>query len=161
MSNANSESKFWKHWHGISRKEVPSEIDKLNYRLENFDDQDLYWLTRRIKRIGQLDLDETLVTDKGIKHLTDLDSLLELRLKGLGEITDACIPFLNQITTLKTLHLGGTEVTAKGALGLNQLKNLELLFLPEQQGDVTECLNQLLEARPGCELIVNYQRYYG
>src|SRR5207253_160541 len=81
------------------------------------------------KRPGQpvvgVDLDNTKVTDAGLKVLKELKSLQFL---DLGDkVTDAGLKELRELKNLQTLYLNGTKVTDTGLKELKDLKNLRTL----------------------------------
>lgn len=61
---------------------------RLNYKDEEIYDSHLSWIVNRINRIEILDLDNTCITEAGLKELLRLSELQELSLKGLDEICD-------------------------------------------------------------------------
>ena len=75
-----------------------------------------------LKTIGpmhlrRLDLSNTKITDEGLGYLGHRhglrDCLTELILTGT-EVSDACVKVVKQMTRLKELHVGGTQLTDRG-----------------------------------------------
>ena len=67
------------------------------------------------------------ITDAGIKHLSAMRRLERFSI-GSEELTDACLPYLAQIGTLKELALGG-EISDDGLRYIARMRSLETLFL--------------------------------
>ena len=76
--------------------------------------------------IEVLCLEDTQVTDAGLKHLKRLPKLSWLEL-GNTKVTDAGLEHLRSLTGLERLHLDGTQVTDAGVNELKRaLPNLEV-----------------------------------
>ena len=162
MKENKKEKYFWKRNFNIDLLEdVPIEINRYNFRDTEVDDEWLFWITLRIKIIHQLDLDNTLVTDEGIKHLSKLESITELRLKGCHSISNACLGDLKKLTGLELLHLGGTAVDLSSIHELKVLKNLKMLLLSSDESEeiILEKAAILKGIFPFCEIIINGQSY--
>lgn len=83
------------------------------------------------------------LSDKGLVHLSFLPSLSRLTVGcNFGDegssavmmcsrITDLSVKYLERVTTLETLVLGGTAITDEGLKYICSLTNLETLFLNE------------------------------
>jgi len=85
--------------------EIPSHLHRVNFRMHGVDDDDeLLLMMDKVKSIDMLELDETIVTNKGVRYLTKLISLKELRLKGCRELDERCLLSLNQIFSFELLH---------------------------------------------------------
>ena len=59
--------------------EVPEHIDRANFRVDGVDDEGLSLMVTKVRSIYQLDLDDTDITIEGLRHLTQLDFVKELR----------------------------------------------------------------------------------
>lgn len=75
-----------------------------------------------------LSLENSQVTDVGLKHLSELSSLEHLNLNGT-DITDNGLAHLKKLTNLKSLALSGTKVTSAGLSNIKGLNNLTELYL--------------------------------
>ncbi len=141
--------------------EVPVHIDRVNFRIwDHVEDDYLLMMLSKVKSINMLDLDEAGITIEGIKHLTKLEQLKELRLKGIAAIDDNCMQYLNQLTDLELLHLGGTSVTLHGLTKLSALQKLKVILLSiPPDGVIKEKMQELKTILPHCEFILNYQSY--
>ncbi|SEW44460.1 hypothetical protein SAMN05216290_4086, partial [Roseivirga pacifica] len=117
-------------------------------------DEHLEYISRRVKKVDRLEMNETYVTDTGLEALTKMERIKELQLKSLEGVTDAAIPVLSQIKGLELLHLGGTSVTVNGAKGLSAAANLNRLIL--SRGNATDAeIEALKAALPNCDVAVN------
>src|SRR5690554_334399 len=151
------ERRFWKYQFKVRREDYPEHIQHLNLRDEDIDNEALGYLSKRIKTVGRLDLDNCLIDDEGIPFLKEIEAIKELRLKGLN-ITDKAVPHLSQLTSLTLLHLNGTKISCSGVAGLTGLKQLKtLLFSPKHIED--DKLGVFLKTLPDCELIINHKIY--
>ena len=159
------EQRFWSTFFSICVPahvdEVPQHIDHVRMRLwDKVIDEYLEMMVTQVRSINMLDLDETDITNDGIEHLTKLDFIRELRLKGIREINDDCIIHLNKIKGLKLLHIRGTAVTLDGVLKLDALQELKQLFISDKNDEPDpEKIRQLRELMPDCEFVVNGQTF--
>ncbi|TKC12642.1 hypothetical protein FA048_03215 [Pedobacter polaris] len=158
-----AEQEFWgtfyymnvpKHIDGI-----PLHVEQVRFRLYNHvDDDHLVRMVQGIKSVGQLDLDETYITNAGIAELVKLDSITELRLKGCDSITNEAMPFICSINGLELLHLIGTSITTAGFEQIGKLTSLKKLLIRADRDD--PLLEEIYVQLPkGCELIVDYKGY--
>lgn len=107
-----------------------------------------------------LDLDDAFITGKAIGHLTRLEHLGELRLKGCTELDNDCVPFLTQLKGAGLLHLVGTNITLDGLVNMNALSALKKLFISVHPADGIETEMLRLRAElPQCAFYINYQLY--
>ena len=144
--------------------EIPKNIERVSLRHSDgpIHDDALSYIVYRIKRILQLDLDNTDITNEGIEHLTKLDSLKELRLKGCCNLDNGCVDSLLRIKELELLHLVGTNVTVDGLANIYTISTLKTLLISADRGeaDTEEKLRDIaIQLPPGCEFIVNYKNY--
>ena len=159
------EAYFWKRHFNKAPNElhlIPNKAGRFNYRDSEIDDEFLYWITLRIKIIDQLDLDNTLVTNEGIKHLSTMEAIRELRLKGCGGIDNGCMEYLNKITSLELLHLGSTSIDLDDLKELGLLQNLKLLLVSsgESEAVIKEKVAVLKQMFPHCKMNVNHNIIY-
>lgn len=157
------EDRFWSDFFALSvpshLNEVPTHIHRANLRITGATDDSLFWMVQQVKTINQLDLDETDITNEGIKHLLQLESVKELRLKGCNDIDNDCLQYLNVMPSLELLHLGGTPITPNAVLQLDKLTNLKLLLISAEPSDA-KYLEEIFVMLPSqCELLVNHKAY--
>ena len=142
---------------GINSIEVPRHVNQVRCRYYGANDDDLERMVKQVKSINQLDLDETDITDEGMKHLIELDYLREIRLKGCRKITDIGMEYICQFKGLELLHLYGTAVTINGFDRIGELKHLNKLLVEADGKDPK--LEEIFALLPkDCELIVNYKQ---
>jgi hypothetical protein len=84
------------------------------------------------KPIVGVDLDNTIMTDAGLKHLVGLKQLRELYLRTT-QVTDAGLKHLAGLKYLQTLALDETKVTDAGLKHLAALKQLRVLNLSDTE----------------------------
>ena len=141
--------------------EIPVHIERVNFRIwDHVNDDHLLLMVSKVKSINMLDLDETAITNEGIKHLTRLEQIKELRLKGIAAIDNTCMEYLNKLKDLELLHLGGTAVTLDGLMKLSSLQKLKVMLLSiPMDEEIKEKMLQLKALLPHCEFILNYKSY--
>lgn len=127
--------------------------------LDDLDDEGLAITLTHVKGINMLDLNETEITNDGIKLLTKLEYIKELRLKSCRNINDGCAEDLNKITSLEFIHLRFTGFTINGVLKLKALTNLKKIIFSAED-DIKNKMLQLKEMLPNCGFIVNSKPYY-
>ena len=160
------EKTFWSTLFGVDipahLNEVPAHLHQVRMRLwDKVIDEYLELMVTQVRSINMLDLDETDITNDGIAHLTKMDFIKELRLKGIREIDNDCIIHLNNIKGLELLHLRGTSITLDGILKLDKQPGLKtLLFAHDENEPEKEKMLQLRELMPDCEFIINGKTYY-
>ena len=155
------EAYFWKRHFNKAPNElhlIPEKVGRFNYRDSEIDDEFLFWITLRIKIIDQLDLDNTLITNEGVKHLSKMEAIRELRFKGCRGINNGCMKYLNKITSLELLHLGSTTIDLDDVKELSSLQNLKLLLVSssESEAAIKEKVAVLKKIFQHCELNVNH-----
>ncbi|MUP45603.1 hypothetical protein E0K83_07560 [Gramella sp. BOM4] len=158
MNFSKKERRFWKTKFSFgSLAKIPEKMEHLNLRDERFTNEELCFITSRIRRIERLDLDNNLIDDDGMPCLQDLEFIRELRLKSMN-ISDLAIDHLLHLKNLELLHLGSTMVTCAGVKRLSDLPNLKTLIVSPPEINESS-LDHFLQKRPDCELIVNYKPY--
>jgi len=121
----------------------------------------------RLKKLKELDLSGTKVTDEQLKTLGSLDSLEKLKLRntqitGSGfasfsildtlkdldlsetKISDSELEFLAKFSKVKRLNLSNTKISGTGFKhleGLNQIENLDLTGIPISEAGAKELKN--------------------
>jgi Leucine-rich repeat (LRR) protein len=135
-----------------------------------FNDGWLSWFDR----VRNVWLNETQVSDEGLKHLSGLTSLQKLWLQNT-QISDEGLKHLNSMSNLIWLYLDNTQVSDEGLKSLTSLANLSWLALNDTQisneglkhlSDLTnleilelqntqvtdEGVKELQKALPGCRI---------
>ncbi|MBC7418265.1 MAG: hypothetical protein H7325_08935, partial [Pedobacter sp.] len=156
------EKAFWaKYFNNPPEPEaIPTHAEHLSFRSSDITDEEIGFLTGRVTSINMLDLDDAYITVETIKHLTRLEHLGELRLKGCTELYNDCVPYLNKIKGLQLLHLVGTNITIDGLVNMNTLTDLKKLFISaDTKKDIALQMQRLKKELPACEFYVNYQLY--
>ncbi len=90
-------------------------------------------------------------TDEGLKELTKLNRLEDLRIGGLG-VTDNGISDIAKLTNLQSLSIYGCPITKEGLSKLTSLSSLKKLDVSNSRSNKMTisdlaCLNQLKELR--------------
>lgn len=137
---------------------IPTHVDQVRFRYYGANDSDLHRMVQEVKSINQLDLDETDVTDEGMKYLLELSYLRELRLKGCQKITNQAMEFICKFEGLELLHLHDTEINTDGFQHIGNLKQLKRLLIQADFQDPK--LEEIYASLPkDCNLTVNYKPY--
>ena len=103
-----------------------------------------------LRGLEVLDLTNSLITDRGLKHLGGLRRLKYLRLDGTNT-TDAGLAELRNLTNLETLDIRNTKVTERGLVSIDRMKRLKELLL--SAGQVTPEAIRLVQASlPHCSI---------
>ena len=84
------------------------------------------------KKLEQLHLNASKVTDNDLVYLKGLHQLRELYLSKTP-ITDAGLVHLQNLKNLQTLNLSETKITDAGLIHLKEMTRLEYLFLLQTQ----------------------------
>ncbi len=157
---------FWSTFSYINLKdhtaEIPSHMRRVNFRIwDHVEDEYILMMMEKVRSIDMLDLDETHITIDSIKALTNLQFIKELRLKGINNIDDASIPYINNIKGLELLHVGGTAINLQGLKKLDNLPGLKTLLFSydDTQEELDEGMKILRGLMPVCEFLVNHKSY--
>jgi hypothetical protein len=119
----------------------------------DFNDAGLLLLSN-FNLINNLNLQETQITNTGIKHLKNLKNLEYLRLKENPQLTNECIDYLTEIESLVELQIHETSISLEGLKKMVVLKNLHLIVLDVFEDNYTfEGLSQLSIEIPNCEIL--------
>lgn len=157
---------FWNTFYYFNKPSepgtIPSHFKRVNFRIwDQVNDDDIMRMNSRVSSIYQLDLDETDISIDAIESLTRIDFITELRLKGISELDNNCVKFLDKINGLELLHIGGTSITLDGILKMTASDKLKtLLFTHEQNRPAREKMLALQQLFPSCNFIVNHKTYY-
>ncbi len=141
--------------------ELPAHLNQVRMRLwDNVTDEHLELLVCNLKSVNMLDLDETEITIEGIAHLTLMENITELRLKGIRQLDNSCVVHLNKIKGLELLHIRGTSINLDGALQLDNHSKLKRLLISDDEDEpAQERIEQLRNLMPDCEINVNKHTY--
>lgn len=154
------ERQFWKRFNIDNYEDIQSHYQRVDFRCTAIRDEELALLAGRVQSIEMLDMNDTQITKEGIRHLSKLKSLQELRVKDCADLDDECAVYLNQIQGLKLLNIKGTRITINGLLQLENLQDLKILiFSSDISDDFQQKLHRLAELLPDCELIVDGKTY--
>ena len=156
------ETLFWKtHFNIPEIIEIPEHVVHLNLKESGITDDELLYIVKRIKKIDMLDLHYTGISNEGIKHLIKLDSLKELRLKGITGIDNGCMLYISQIKKLKFLHVRHTAVNVDGLKEILCLQNLKTVLVSDNdtQENIDKKMKEITASIPLCEFCVNNTNY--
>lgn len=126
------------------------QLEGASFSASNFNDIGIKNIARYAPNITNLNLQDTQISDNGLKYLSRLKGLEILRLKGNTQLTNKCIPALNLLKNLEDLQLHGTSIDQNGFKDL-QLPHLKFLLLNNGDKDVLLALSKQL---PLCEILV-------
>ena len=152
------EREFWKGFGIEDPEQVPDHFHRVDLRCTQIDDEELALMVTRIKQIEMLDLNDTNITEAGIKNLCELSYLAELRIKDCTQIDNSALLHLSKLAGLKLLNIKGTNITLDGLLEMNSIPTLEELYFSSYQEDHHQ-LQRLQQILPNCRLVVNGKEY--
>lgn len=161
MKKKKKEREYWKRRFGnLTADDMEPYYDHLDLRrFWDLDDEGLAYLLTNVKGVNMLDFNEAEITNEGVKVLTKLEYVKELRLKNCPRIDDGCIESINTFKDLVFLRFKNTGVTIDGILRLTNLSNLTQLMFTTEEENIHEKMQQLRLLFPGCEFTVNSQPY--
>lgn len=118
----------------------------------NLDDAGLEIVCRNTG-IENLNLQDTHISDDGIKYLSRLPNLKYLRLKENDQLTNGCIEYLNQISNLLDLQIHETSIDQKGLELLNISQLEDVLVNVRNENYSFEFLEGLSRRLSGCKVL--------
>lgn len=133
-------------------KQFPNLISA-NFYSSNLNDEGLAHVSN-CSKIENLDLQDTEITNDGIKYLKNLEFLQYLRLKGNTQLTDECIPYLTEINNLLNLQIQETSITEVGLKKLTVIKYMEMITIQVWNNNFTfDGLLKISCELPHCEIL--------
>ncbi len=114
------------HATGLEHLEPLPQLASLWLRRTKLAQSQLRSLGRLSQLWHSLHLEDTTVTDEGLKYLSGLDKLAELYLCGT-RVSDAGLVHLSGLPNLQRLDLARTDITDAGCVYLNNLPKLKYL----------------------------------
>lgn len=152
---------FWKLHFGMNNlEEIPSEIGLLKMIEADATDTEIGYIAKRIKHIDEWNLNNSDISDDGVQHMLQLEYIRDLRLKSNRRLTNDCMTYLDQLTSLEFIHLGSTGVTVDGLLKIPHLTKLkEILISDPGTPDLAAKMRIVMTALPACRFIINSKEY--
>lgn len=118
-----------------------------------FSDADMPLLAKLKAHVIWLDMSETSITDKSLKHLKEFKNLTRLSLDQTN-VTDKGLVHLQGLARLKYLNLYGTKVTDQGLPTIEVFKELKSIYL--WQTKVTMQGVTALQKKVGKDVEINF-----
>lgn len=163
MNTKGKEKHFWKSRFNVSiLANIPLEVNDFKAIDGEVGDQDLYYLTSRIKSIRGIYLKFTNVTDEGVKNISTIQNLKQLTLRDHKNITKESIPYLAKLVNLEYLDVLKTKIQLEDLSGLFNLQNLKELYVSSDNLNEEYLLENVIamkEILPNCILYINYVTY--
>jgi hypothetical protein len=157
------EKHFWRSHFSIgSLADIPLEMSGFRGIDDETDDQFLFYVTSRIPTIHSLYFKSNLITDQGVKYISNIQNLQQLTLRDHKNITNESIPYLNKLVDLEYLDILKTEIHLEDLPGLFNLQNLKELYVTSENLDEEYLLEHIItmkEILPNCILYINYESY--
>jgi len=133
-------------------KQFPNLISASFYS-SNLNDEGLAHVSNCIN-IENLDLQDTEITNDGIKYLKNLKLLQQLRLKGNTQLTDECVPHHIELENLLNLQIQETSITEIGLKKLTVVKYMEMITVQVWNNNFTsDGLLEISRELPDCEIL--------
>lgn len=115
---------------GFDVNEIAEGVHYLDIKVTNgkkITNENLKVLTAASKHIVWLDLNDSGITNEGLREISKLQNLIRLRVDR-NELTDEGIAFLTALKNLEYLNLSYTGITRKSLKRLNELPRLEHIY---------------------------------
>ncbi|NCP91291.1 MAG: hypothetical protein GW827_13895 [Flavobacteriales bacterium] len=160
MKLSKEEKKFWQRYYRIEKlADISSEMKGIVSIDSDLDDDYLFYLTSRVPIIRAFDLENTNITDEGIKLISKVKHVEKLELKDSRQITKNCLPYINTLKELVLLNLMKTSITLNDVMLLNELHNLKELYISSDKDEDYhfEKIMQIKDILPNCIVYVNYE----
>ncbi len=158
MNLPKEEKKFWQRHFRIDKLEdIPKQWVELK-RIDSEEDDDFfYFLSLRVASILEIHLKETLVTDEGVKHISQLKDLEILYLRNHYKITKESIPYFNKMESLESLNITKTNITLTDLCELLENQSLKEVFLDSEENEknILEKAFILKERMPNCNIYLD------
>jgi hypothetical protein len=136
MKLTKEEKKFWQHYYRIEKlADIPSEMKGIVSIDSDLDDDCIFYLTSRVPIIRAFDLENTNITDEGIKLISKVKHVDKLELKDSRQITKNCLPYINTLKELVLLNLMKTSIALNDVIVLKDLQNLKELYMSSDKED--------------------------
>lgn len=166
MKLRGAEKQFWWHFGQITdSKNIPKELPGLSSIDSSDGDEYFAMLVAKVSVIHSIYLKETLVTDEGVKLISNIQRLKSLTLMKHENITKNCLPYLNKLADLEYLDIWRTQIRLKDLSVLTNLKKLKELYISPDEEDkdnwdaILEKVIEIEPLFPGCEIYVDGRRY--
>ncbi|WP_316814252.1 hypothetical protein [Pedobacter heparinus] len=165
MKLKGQEKHFWWHFRQITNsRDIPTELPGFTSIDSLVDDEFMGMLAARVSIVHEIYLKETLVTDVGVKFISNFKELKSLTLMKHENITKACLPYLNTLTDLEYLDVWRTKIRLEDLSALTNLKQLKELYVSAgdeidepDQDVVLEKIIKAEETLPHCKILTAYQ----
>lgn len=162
MKLRGEEKTFWWHFgHITDSKNIPTELPSFT-RVDSSDGDDyIAMLLAKVDAIHFIYLKQTLVTDVGVKMISNLQKLKSLTLMKHENITKACLPDINRLTELVYLDVWGTQIRLEDLHQLTNLKQLKELHVSPDENDTRDMiLEKLIDIEnlfPNCKIYIDHE----
>lgn len=140
----------------LSKLSAFPKLKGASFSSTNFDDFGIKVLVKACPQISNLNLQDSQISDQGIKYLSALRQLQILRLKENHQLTNQCISGLNLLKQLQDLQIHETSINTEGLLAL-KLPNLQQLLLNTASISSRAALMSLSKQHPLCRILVKGQ----
>lgn len=165
MKLKGQEKHFWWHFRQITdSRDIPTELPGFTSIDSLVDDEFMGMLAARVSIVHDIYLKETLVTDVGVKSISNFKELKRLTLMKHENISKACLPYINTLTDLEYLDVWRTKIRLEDLSALTNLKQLKELYVSagdeinEPDRDlVLEKIIKAEETLPHCKILTSYQ----
>lgn len=161
MKLKGQEKYFWWHFGRINdSRHIPAELSGFS-GIDDSDVNDEYvrMIAARVSIVHRIYLKETMVTDTGVKFISNFKQLTHLTLMKHEGITKACLPYLNKLVDLEYLDVWKTKIRLEDLGALTNLKKLKELYVSpndeEDESDRDTILEMIIKAEevlPGCSI---------
>ncbi|MBU2713831.1 hypothetical protein [Zooshikella harenae] len=140
----------------LKLKSFPNLVS-INLGCSNLSDNGLMVIST-LENIEQLNIQETDITNDGLQYLGNMSKLNDLRVKGNEQLTNECIKYLADVSSLQIVEIQETGIDSIGLrelLGTNELSDV-CISVWEENFKYDELL-ELSKQYPKCEILAKGQ----
>jgi hypothetical protein len=158
MNLLKEEKKFWQRHYKINNPDrVPATWQAITGMGFEEDDNYFYYFSLRVTTVQRIDIQESQVTDEGVKHMAGFKGLSALNLRKHPGITFRSIPYFNRMQDLESLDITKTSISLADLCQYLNNPHLKEVFLSSAPGDgnVEEKGFYLKERMPACNIYLD------
>jgi hypothetical protein len=130
-----------------------TNLTSANFCGSGLDDRGLH-VVAGVTTIAHLNLQDTCITNQGLRVLAHLPRLTSLRLKENAQISNACLPYLLTLTQLEDLQIHETAINQDGLDQLTVMASLRDICISVYRGNYSfDRLLALSTRMPQCAIL--------
>lgn len=162
MKLSKKELAFWRRHYRIEKaKDIPAEMPGIISIDDDFGDEHLFYITSRVPIIHSFDLENSDITDEGVRLISTLAAVKKLELKNSRKLTAASIQYIVKLKDLEVLNLMNMNASIDDLNILSGLPVLRALYLSQNMvsDNLTSELDNLQHNLPHCKIFLDYNLF--